>query len=174
MARRPITALQANLATRINETHALAIQHAGQALIFAIRCGELLLKAKASIPHGQWLPWLRANVEFSERSAQGYMRVAQRMPDPQRVADMPLRRVLSELRTPLHAHLESMLVELKAWLAETPPWFADDPGRWSLQQAEACITNIKAFDEIMHRYGICPDLDNPEPCCTVCPNERDE
>ena len=75
-----------SLAVRINETHALAMQHAGQAIGFAIACGELLLEAKRSIQHGQWLPWLRANVAFGERSAQGYMRIAgrkERLPNAQ-------------------------------------------------------------------------------------------
>ena len=40
----------------------------------AIRVGELLTGIKASLEHGEWLPWLKANVPFAERTARNYMR----------------------------------------------------------------------------------------------------
>jgi hypothetical protein len=44
------------------------------------------------------LPWLKANVKFSERTAQAYMRVAKRWPEletkAQHVADLPYREAL--------------------------------------------------------------------------------
>jgi DUF3102 family protein len=40
----------------------------------AIRIGELLTAAKSKLRHGEWLPWLRKNVVFSERTARNYMR----------------------------------------------------------------------------------------------------
>ncbi|MDQ6834487.1 MAG: DUF3102 domain-containing protein [Chloroflexota bacterium] len=43
--------------------------------------GQQLLAAKARLPHGQWLPWLRAEFALSERSAQSFMRVAERFGD---------------------------------------------------------------------------------------------
>ena len=46
------------------------------AMRHAMTAGDLLIEAKAQIPHGAWLPWLAANVEISERSAQLYMRMA--------------------------------------------------------------------------------------------------
>jgi hypothetical protein len=69
-----------DLGARINEAHQLAIGHAGKAIEHAIACGQMLLEAKAKVPHGKWLPWLRDNITFGERSAQGYMRIAQRVP----------------------------------------------------------------------------------------------
>ena len=42
----------------------------------AIECGRLLIEAKATLPHGAWLPWLEANVSFGARQAQKYMRLA--------------------------------------------------------------------------------------------------
>ena len=52
----------ADLGARINEAHRLAIGHAGKAIEHAIPCGQLLLEAKAKVPHGKWLPWLRDDV----------------------------------------------------------------------------------------------------------------
>ena len=40
----------------------------------AIRIGELLSEQKAECKHGEWLPWLKANCPFSERTAQDYLR----------------------------------------------------------------------------------------------------
>jgi hypothetical protein len=81
------------LAAEINEAHALALKHADSAVEQAMRCGNLLMEAKAKAPHGHWLPWLRQNVEFSERTAQAYMRIAQRFNrNPQRATDLSARR----------------------------------------------------------------------------------
>lgn len=38
--------------------------------------GRLLIEAKAGLKHGEWLPWLKANVPFSERHARRYMDLA--------------------------------------------------------------------------------------------------
>ena len=38
--------------------------------------GDLLIEAKTQIPHGGWLPWLKANVEISDRTARVYMQSA--------------------------------------------------------------------------------------------------
>jgi hypothetical protein len=57
------------LAARINEEIRAGLQHAKNV-------GDLLVEAKKQCPHGQWLPWLKKNVNLSERTAQAYMRVA--------------------------------------------------------------------------------------------------
>lgn len=163
----------ADLGARINEAHHLAIQHAGKAIEHAIACGQMLLEAKAKLPHGQWLPWLRQNVCFGERSAQGYMRVAQRLPRQIRngVADMSVRGVLKELAVPRRQWRDAADADLEAWCAHVRAVNAVRPDNvedWSIEDAKACADNIKGFDEIMHRYGICPWVNDPNPCCTVC------
>ena len=91
-------AIVPDLARQINQAHRQCERAAQSAVGHAVRCGELLLQAKAAVPHGEWLPWLAANCECSERTAQTYMRIARELPklDPskaQRVADLPLREV---------------------------------------------------------------------------------
>lgn len=71
-----ITALT-DLAAEINQAHQLAEQSARMAIDHARRAGELLIQAKAAVPHGQWLPWLSENVTVGVRQAQRYMRLAQ-------------------------------------------------------------------------------------------------
>lgn len=66
-----------DIANAINESHALAEQHAGMAIHRAKQAGELLNHAKAQVEHGQWLPWLAANCPtIATRTAQSYMRLA--------------------------------------------------------------------------------------------------
>jgi hypothetical protein len=44
----------------------------------AIRVGELLTEQKASLEHGEWLPWIETNCPFSERTARYYIRFWER------------------------------------------------------------------------------------------------
>ena len=64
--------------SEINILHA-KIQEAGRTTLNDfIRAGELLADQKARIKaqmgHGHWLPWLKANVKFTDRTASTYMR----------------------------------------------------------------------------------------------------
>lgn len=70
------TILAANTAAAINASHRLAQKHADEALLHAKACGDALARVKAAMPHGTWLTWLAANVEFSPRQAQRYMAAA--------------------------------------------------------------------------------------------------
>jgi len=79
-------------ATNIRVEHEAAQHCASEAVAHAIRCGELLIEAKAALPHGAFGAWLAANVDFSDRTARGYMQLAGLdAANRQRVADMSLR-----------------------------------------------------------------------------------
>ncbi len=41
----------------------------------AMRVGELLAGIKAGLSHGKWLPWVAANLPFTDRTARNYLRV---------------------------------------------------------------------------------------------------
>jgi DNA N-6-adenine-methyltransferase (Dam)/Protein of unknown function (DUF3102) len=62
----------------IEREHEAAIGAARACLEHAIRCGELLIRAKAGVPHGQWRLWVEADLSFGTRQAQKYMRLAER------------------------------------------------------------------------------------------------
>jgi hypothetical protein len=66
------------LAANINHEHAQAEAAIHSAFDHTRRAGELLLQAQDQCQREQqpWLAWLRANVRFSERTAQRYMRLA--------------------------------------------------------------------------------------------------
>ena len=100
----PIVADPAPLAERINAYHHAAESHAGQVLANARAAGELLLEAKNTVRHGEWLPWLEVNFDGSQRTAHAYMRVARRWPvieaaaNSQSTADLTIHEALQLAR----------------------------------------------------------------------------
>jgi hypothetical protein len=78
----------------VNEAHRLARSSAESAVQYAIRCGELLLAKKAELEHGEFMPWVETNCEFSTRHARRYMEAASK-PDT-RVRFESLRELLSD------------------------------------------------------------------------------
>lgn len=69
----------------------------GQAVI---EIGRRLMEAKAQLRHGEWLPWLREKVEFSETSAQNFMRIAREYGNPHLVGDLGASKALVLLALP--------------------------------------------------------------------------
>lgn len=69
----------------------------GQAVI---EIGRRLTEAKAQLKHGEWLPWLREKVEFSETSAQNFMRIAREYENTHLVGDLGASKALVLLALP--------------------------------------------------------------------------
>jgi hypothetical protein len=61
--------------TEINRLHSEICDLARTSIENAVRIGELLAEQKASLNHGEWLPWLKVNVRFTARTASNYLRV---------------------------------------------------------------------------------------------------
>jgi len=94
------------IAAKIVTAHNEAIEAEARAMERAITACKLLIEAKESLKHGEWLPWLVSNISFSERTARNYMRLAEeanRQPLP--ISAMGVKealRYLAELdRVPL-------------------------------------------------------------------------
>ena len=86
--------------------------------------GHRLIEAKSLLAHGEWLPWLTEQVEFSERSAQNFMRLAREWSNPQTLADLGAAKALVLLALPEP--------EREAFLAEVP---AEDMSVRELEKA---------------------------------------
>jgi len=65
------------LASQINASHEAFVDSSRSALERGKECGQFLLQAKAQVRHGQWLKWLKANINCSVRTAQYYIKVAE-------------------------------------------------------------------------------------------------
>lgn len=87
--------------TRPIETITAEIQQlkadAGNAII---AIGERLIEAKEQLPHGDWLPWLTEQVDFSERTARNFMRLAREWTNRQALADLGASKALTLLALP--------------------------------------------------------------------------
>jgi hypothetical protein len=86
-----------DLVNQINEAHQevrLALKRTGEC---AIKAGLLLLQAKKIVRHGSFAEWIAASCTFSERTAQLYMQLARRFPNPQNFADFSLTDLMEML-----------------------------------------------------------------------------
>lgn len=93
----------AELAGAVNAEHRRCETAIRESLAHALKAGELLIEAKKLLPHGEWAGWLVGNCEFSERTAQAYMRLARGWPElgkTQRVADLSFREAIGLLAVP--------------------------------------------------------------------------
>ena len=76
----------------------LEAKRAGGEAILTI--GRGLIEAKGLLSHGEWLPWLEERVEFSEKAAQNFMRIARHYSNPQALADLGATKALMLLAIP--------------------------------------------------------------------------
>lgn len=86
----------------------LDAKRAGGEAILTI--GKGLIEAKALLSHGEWLPWLTEKVEFSESSAQRFMRLAREWSNPSTLTDLGASKALQLLALP-EAEREEFLGE---------------------------------------------------------------
>lgn len=70
---------------------------AGEAIL---EIGRRLNEAKNQLEHGEWLTWLSERVEFSEASAQRFMRLAREYANPSPVTDLGASKALVLLALP--------------------------------------------------------------------------
>lgn len=73
----PLTRLESTPLKEIIALHGEILQAARTSLGKALRVGELLEDVKGGLEHGEWLPWVKSNLPFSERTARNYIRVYQ-------------------------------------------------------------------------------------------------
>jgi len=96
------------LAELVGDAVSAAEQGANSTMQHALRAGELLVRAKELVRHGDWIDWLKANCRLAPRTAQAYMRLPERLKalapqEAQRVAHLPVREALRAITTPAEA-----------------------------------------------------------------------
>lgn len=84
-----------------------AKRRGGEAILTIGRC---LTEAKQALPHGEWLPWLNEQVEFSERTARNFMRLSREWSNRQALADLGAAKALTLLALPAEER-ESFIAE---------------------------------------------------------------
>ncbi|MHC4397402.1 MAG: DUF3102 domain-containing protein [Planctomycetota bacterium] len=105
--------------SRISEIKAVYAELVGYlktSLPLAIRLGKLLTEQKGSMQHGEFTPWIEANLEFSDRTARYYMGFYRNrhLLKTEMVSDMKeARKLLSAPATDLSKKLEQRFKEAK-------------------------------------------------------------
>jgi len=119
----------------------------------AIEIGRLLSEQKDELEHGQWLPWVKEHIPFSERAVRRYIAVYEYRLKTASVADLSeAYRMIEDLeaqersavKAQVDAHLE----------AGTKPAFADRPvydEYRKQQQADAVQARAKTMTEERRR-----------------------
>jgi protein gp37 len=94
----------ADLASLIRFEHEQFRLAAHKTVEHGFRVGEALLQAKRRIRHGRWGRWIEEHCDLSERTAQGYMRLARNRAaieaNPQALADLTIEGALQSLAKP--------------------------------------------------------------------------
>lgn len=108
---------------QIVAAHTAATSAMRDAVGHAIRAGELLTKAKASMPHGSFGTFC-ASLPFAATTARAYMRLAALDPaNRQRVADMPLRLALQNISAKSDAQVAlNSFGEVPRWVPPSGHW----------------------------------------------------
>lgn len=65
-----------------------------------IEIGKRLIEAKEMLPHGEWLPWLKEKVEFSQRTAYNFIKVASEVGNLQSIANLGTTKVFALMDLP--------------------------------------------------------------------------
>ena len=58
-----------------SEIRSLTHQARSMTVYFGVEIGRRLVEAKEKVEHGQWLPWLKSQTEFSQPTASRFMRL---------------------------------------------------------------------------------------------------
>lgn len=101
-------------AEAINAEHRACEEAAVSAVQHGINAGGMLERVKASLKHGEWVPWLRGNFapektpQSRERVAQTYMKLYRRRDElnPKHDSDLSIRGALRELEPPKRRNRE--------------------------------------------------------------------
>lgn len=118
-------------AEKIARFHRATKNAAGQAVLYAIRCGEEINHAKLALPHGDFLPWLEQEARLPQRTAHRY-------------------QLLAEQLAPRLAKLATV-----ANLLELPAGALSEAQSTSLDQAVKKTTGGKALTQLYIDFGIC-------------------
>lgn len=70
-----MNAIAISKAAQANEAHERIIRVLSGTVHDAIAIGKFLTEQKSTLKHGEWLPWISANLTFDRRTATNYMRL---------------------------------------------------------------------------------------------------
>ncbi len=144
----------------INETYNQCRKASFEALSLAIRCGELLIKARGQVPHGDWLNWVDKNLAIGHRQAQKLMRLAAHKDE-----------ILADANSPTHLTIEGALdaVRKSRGIAKDEK-LAVESAKAALQRDLAPFITSTVVSQIDHALVEICNINKParEICSHIC------
>jgi hypothetical protein len=135
----------------------------------ADRIGELLVGIKDGLNHGEWLPWVKANVPFDRRTASNYMRVHENRSKWETISHLGLTEVYELLQERTDSEPENPEPETGERLAiESDKTFID---RESEDSPPAAPSVASEADEVI---GPVPHWEQPRPIVSSVAEDRRE
>ncbi|MHC1767932.1 MAG: DNA N-6-adenine-methyltransferase [Verrucomicrobiia bacterium] len=152
-----------NTAAEANRLHSELLGLARTSLEIAIRIGELLTEQKARLKHGEWLPWVKDNIEFSEATAKRYMSVHRRRDELKSLNVSDLSDAYRLLSAPAEDDAPETEAELTPAPTESTDAFEAEPvtntereltpaGATNKFICEACQSEFDTTDECQTLY----------------------
>jgi hypothetical protein len=163
-------------ATRINEYYRRAEATGRESVRYAAKAGEYLAEVKGRLRHGEWLLWLDRNFDFSERTAQTYLRVAEEYAaNPKRVSGLgSVRRVITQSRSEQAPRLEYKNTTITVMSPATGPETV--PGRIkvnpSFQPPSEDYAQIRRRKEFERAKELCQQIVDILSSQTLRPRDR--
>jgi hypothetical protein len=145
----------AALAEIANEEHKQSVRAAQTVLDHARRAGDALLAAKAALPHGQFMSWVKKNCRFSYRTAANYMALAAKWSVFKIASPATLAEALNEIAMTrvVKPHLGEVLGDPLTANERQPLLFPES--ELPVSPRAALMYRDKILAEIEHEYR-CP------------------
>ena len=115
-------------------------------LLCGIEIGRRLVEAKEMLPHGEWLPWLQRETEFSSSSAQRYMKVYEEYGATQQndadLMQMPICKALELIKIPekerkeIAKEVAASNMSIRELKTELKKRYGEENGRKKIQKTE--------------------------------------
>lgn len=68
----------------------------------SFEAGYFLIKIKASMSHGEWLPWIKSNLNVSPRTVQNLIQIYEVLGHMQHLSELGYTKILLLTKAPFH------------------------------------------------------------------------
>jgi hypothetical protein len=139
--------LAKNRAVEINKLHNEVCEGLRTTIGKAIKIGELLKAQKRECNQGAWIPWMKANLKFSDRTANRYMRCYEnrRELNPPQMADLTFAEIDRMLAEPKPKRTRKVKVEED----EEDPEIEAEIDAMSVDDAKKLADEIEEEDKLL-------------------------
>jgi rubrerythrin len=147
------SSLTETLAAEIRGLHDCIVRSLRRTVDDAIKIGELLVRARASLPHGEYMEWVAAELPFSQRTADNYRHLYEYRAKIATVANLQeAYQVVAAIETEEKQKARRARVEPQETVVDADPRGPVDPPRHSRAELPPeTKAEVRSFGERMRR-----------------------